>query len=406
MVRGLVAVSLVFACALAAPPGEEGSPTGPRLQSCTIELEDHSGPRVLEAGALVELTLELKALRRCTETQVQPDEVAVQLTDADGRAVGTTSTWERRFEHVIVVVRFTVPATDSVRASATIEPGFGVVRWVWPVHALRTLSWTRSDRAAQGFLEHDAGRAWYGRAGFDVDASGGGRFALAPTLGGALTSATVWALSHDSAIAWTTAGVRRSAVPTSGLPSALATVGDELVVADQHHLAFARPDGGRWQYVNPLPFDPARVEALEVTRTRARLCRGGRIDELVFPSTWSRSTEGVSPGATCGRTDDGLWVVEPDAVTLVPPDGQRRRVLRPEGLPVASSLLLPSRGPLLFVGSTVRNTNVAWVPLAPGDGGLEGQWVELPPQHLATGFDGRRLFINDPAGKLAWADVD
>jgi hypothetical protein len=35
-----------------------------------------------------------------------------------------------------------------------------------------------------------------------------------------------------------------------------------------------------------------------------------------------------------------------------------------------------------------------------------GRWVELPPEHVATGFDGRRLFINDRSSRLSWAEVE
>ncbi|MDX2015617.1 MAG: hypothetical protein SFW67_35820 [Myxococcaceae bacterium] len=399
-------LALVTVLALACSPGatteDAGRPTGPRLQACTIELTDFSSPWVLEPGQRVRLELELRAVRTCSETAVQPDDVALTLSDGDGVPLEFTSTWERRLQGVLVWLEFTVPATSSVRASATVEPGFGVVRWVWPVEPLRTLTWTNTARPAEGFLESDAGRAWYSRRGVQFETPSG-EFSTGATFGLVLSPTTLWTVDPMAAMAWSPSTVR---LPTNSSlrPSALGLVDGRLFVADGLRLVAYGLDGGRVEYRDAVA--PDEVEALSGGERRVRLCRRGRVDELILPASWRRDpTPPVNLTLPCMSSDDGMWLVQSDVVTLVRPDGGRDVVRRPAGVPLsAPSLVLPSRAPALFVGVTVQRTGVVWVAVGGSDGGLEGRHVTVPLEATPLSFDGRRLFINDRAGRLSWAE--
>jgi hypothetical protein len=399
-------LALVTMLALACSPGagreDAGRPASPRLQACTIELTDFSSPWVLEPGAHVRLQLELRAVRTCSETAVQPDEVALTLTDADGVPLEFTSTWERRIQSVLVWLEFTVPATASVRASATVEPGFGMIRWLWPVERLRTLTWTNTGRPAEGFLESDAGRAWYSRRGVQFETTSG-EFSTGAAFGLVLSPTTLWTVDPTAATAWSPSTVR---LPTASplRPSALGLVDGRLFVADGLRLVAYGLDGGRVEHRDTVA--PDEVEALGGGDRRVRVCRRGRVDELILPALWRRDTSPpVSLTTPCMSSDDGMWLVQSDVVTLVRPDGGRDVVRRPAGVPLrAPSLVLPSRAPALFVGVTVQTDGVVWLAVGGPDAGLEGRHVTLPPETTAISFDGRRLFINDRAGRLSWAE--
>jgi hypothetical protein len=390
-------------CGVPSGPRDAGPARSPRLQACTIEVEDLTRQRVLTPNVPTRLEVRVRAVRQCTESSLRPEAVSASLVDDDGQALPFTFVWENRLDEVIGVFEFVAPSGGLVRASATIEPGFGVVRWSWPIVQSKSLPWNQTGRPALGFLDVDGGRIWFGTGGVQVERADGG-FSAGSAQAVAATDSRVWVSDLRVTRSFDLEGQSRVEVPLLVFsPTAIAASGQQLLFFEDGRALVVSADAGvRVSFLPPTRVGLGVSGAEFAPVGRVRLCRGGRVEE-VFISDLSNLPPPTSSGR-CGRSVDGFWAFGPTTADLLLADGGRVSTPRPPGTELRAPFLVTDQIPLTSLGATLDERDVVWVPVVMADGGLEGRSVALPARARANAFDGRHLFITGPMGDLWWAD--